>query len=106
MKKAPTTFQADGALGEQLSFIALPLFCPTWPSRNNFADRAPRMFLDRRCRMSYARSDKTEAGSVHPLLASPCTCSLPGGALCLACMRWRRHYGAVMQRSRAWGATR
>jgi len=48
MKKAPTTFQADGALGEQLSFIDPLPFCPTWPNRNSLADRALRMFLDGR----------------------------------------------------------
>jgi hypothetical protein len=56
--------------------------------------------------MSYARTDKTEAGRIHPLLFSPCTCSLSDGTLCLACMRWRRHYGNVMQRRKAWGVTR
>ena len=48
MKKAPTTYQADGALGEQLSFIDPPPFCPSWPNRNGLADRALRMFLDGR----------------------------------------------------------
>ena len=48
MKKAPTTYQADGALGEQLSFIDPPPFCPTWPTKNSLADRALTMFLDGR----------------------------------------------------------
>jgi hypothetical protein len=28
MKKAPTTYQADGALGKQLAFITRQRFCP------------------------------------------------------------------------------
>lgn len=39
MKKAPTTFQADGALGEQLSFIDPAPFSPTLPSRATLADK-------------------------------------------------------------------
>lgn len=46
MKKAPATYQADGASGEQLSFIDPPPFCPSWPKRNSLADRALKMFLD------------------------------------------------------------
>ena len=46
MKKAPTTYQADGALVEQLSFLDPLPFCPTWPKRNSLADRALRMLLD------------------------------------------------------------
>ena len=45
MKKAPTTFQASGASGEQLSFLPPPLFCPTWPTKNTLADRALALFL-------------------------------------------------------------
>ena len=56
--------------------------------------------------MRYAHTDKAEAGHIHPLLFSSCTCKLLGGALCLACLRWHRHYGVVMQRSQAWGTTR
>ena len=40
----------------------------------------------------------------HPLLFSACTCGPYGGALCLACRRWHRHYITVMQRVRAWRA--
>ena len=39
MKKAPTTYQADGALGEQLSFIDPPPFCPMLPTRATLADK-------------------------------------------------------------------
>jgi hypothetical protein len=42
----------------------------------------------------------------HPLLFSACTCSLSRGSLCLTCRRWHRHYVAVLQRLRAWGAAR
>jgi hypothetical protein len=48
MKKAPTTLQADGALGEQLTLIDPPPFCPSWPKRNTLADRALKLFLDGR----------------------------------------------------------
>jgi hypothetical protein len=40
MKKAPTTLQASGALGEQLSRITTPLFCPTLPPRGSAAEQA------------------------------------------------------------------
>jgi hypothetical protein len=46
MKKAPTTFQEDGALGEQLTLIDPPPFCPSWPKRNTLADKALKRFLD------------------------------------------------------------
>lgn len=48
MKKAPHNLPAAGALGEQLSFIDPPPFCPAWPKRNSLADRALKMFLDGR----------------------------------------------------------
>ncbi len=48
MKKAPTNFQADGALCEQLSFLEPVPFCPAWPKRNSLADRALKLFLDGR----------------------------------------------------------
>ena len=48
MKKAPHNSPAAGALGEQLSFIDPPPFCPAWPKRNSLADRALKMFLDGR----------------------------------------------------------
>jgi hypothetical protein len=32
MKKAPSTYQASGALGEQLSFLPPPPFSPTLPN--------------------------------------------------------------------------
>lgn len=48
MRKAPTTYEAGGAKGEQLSFLDPPPFCPSWPTRNTLADRALRMFLDGR----------------------------------------------------------
>jgi hypothetical protein len=47
MKNAPTD-QGHGALGEQLTFLPPPPFCPSWPNRNSLADRALRMFLDGR----------------------------------------------------------
>lgn len=48
MKKAPYNLPAAGALGEQLSFIDPPPFCPAWPKRNTLADRALKLFLDGR----------------------------------------------------------
>ena len=48
MKKAPTTLQASGAGGEQLSFLPPPLFCPTWPKKNTLADTALGMLMDGR----------------------------------------------------------
>ena len=48
MKKAPTD-QGHGALvGEQLTFLDPPPFCPAWPKRNTLADRALKLFLDGR----------------------------------------------------------
>ena len=46
MKKAPYNLPAAGALGEQLTLIDPPPFCPSWPTRNSLADRALKMFLD------------------------------------------------------------
>ena len=46
MKKALHNLPAAGALGEQLSFIEPPPFCPAWPRRNTLADRALKLFLD------------------------------------------------------------
>lgn len=40
MKKAPNNLPAAGALGEQLTLIDPPPFCPGWPTRNSLADRA------------------------------------------------------------------
>ena len=48
MKEAPTTFQADGALGEQLSFIPPAPFCPSWPKSNTLAAVALQMLFDGR----------------------------------------------------------
>ncbi len=48
MKKAPHNLPAAGALGEQLTFIDPPPFCPSWPKRNSLADRALKLFLDGR----------------------------------------------------------
>ncbi len=48
MKKAPHNLPAAGALGEQLTLIDPPPFCPAWPKRNTLADRALKMFLDGR----------------------------------------------------------
>ena len=48
MKKAPTTLQASGAGGEQLSFLPPPPFCPTWPTKNTLADRALGLLMDGR----------------------------------------------------------
>jgi hypothetical protein len=46
MKKTPTSDQPDGAFSEQLTFLELPPFCPTWPKRNSLADRALKLLLD------------------------------------------------------------
>ena len=48
MKKAPTTVQASGASGEQLSFLPPPPFCPQWPTKGTLADRALGMLMDGR----------------------------------------------------------
>ncbi len=48
MKKAPTSDQATGASGEQLSFLPPPLFCPTWPTKNTLADHALNMLMSGR----------------------------------------------------------
>ena len=48
MKKTPRNLPAGGALGEQLTFLDPPPFCPAWPKRNTLADRALKMFLDGR----------------------------------------------------------
>ena len=46
MNGAPHNLPAAGALGEQLTLIDPPPFCPTWPKRNTLADRALKLFLD------------------------------------------------------------
>lgn len=46
MKKAPTTYQAFGASGEQLSFLPPPPFCPQWPTKGTLADKALGMLMD------------------------------------------------------------
>lgn len=43
---------------------------------------------------------------VHPLLFDACRCGSAGRPRCLACWRWFKHYSAVMQRRKAWGAAR
>ncbi len=48
MKKAPHNLPAAGAMGEQLTLIDPPPFCPAWPKRNTLADRALKLFLDGR----------------------------------------------------------
>ena len=48
MKRAPHNLPAAGALGEQLTLIDPPPFCPAWPKRNTLADRALKLFLDGR----------------------------------------------------------
>jgi hypothetical protein len=48
MKKAPHNLRAPEALGEQLTLIDPPPFCPVWPTRNTLADRALKLFLDGR----------------------------------------------------------
>ena len=48
MKKAPTDQGTRGLVGEQLTLIDPPPFCPTWPTRNTLADRALKLFLDGR----------------------------------------------------------
>ncbi len=40
MKKAPTTLQASGALGEQLSLLPTSSFCPTLPPGGSVAEQA------------------------------------------------------------------
>lgn len=37
MNKAPSTFQASGALGEQLSFLPPIAFSPTFPKENSLS---------------------------------------------------------------------
>lgn len=39
MKKPPHTFQAPGALGEQLPLIPAPAFSPSFPTRFTLADQ-------------------------------------------------------------------
>lgn len=46
MKKTPHNLPAAGALGEQLSFIDPPPFCPSWPTRGTLADRCLKLLLD------------------------------------------------------------
>jgi hypothetical protein len=48
MRKAPNTYQASGASGEQLTFLPPPPFCPTWPTRGTLADRALSTLMDGR----------------------------------------------------------
>lgn len=48
MRKAPNTYQASGASGEQLTFLPPPPFCPTWPTRGTLADRALGLLMDGR----------------------------------------------------------
>jgi len=45
MKKAPNRTNDTGALGEQLTLIEPPEFCPTWPNRGSLSYRALNMFL-------------------------------------------------------------
>lgn len=47
MKKAPTTYQASGAYGEQLSFLPTPEFCPILPPPNSAASVALHDLLGR-----------------------------------------------------------
>ena len=44
--KAPHNLPAVGALGEQLTLVDPPPFCPASPKRNTLADRALKRFLD------------------------------------------------------------
>lgn len=44
--EAPTLSKATGASGEQLSFLPLSPFCPTWPTRGSLADKALGIFMD------------------------------------------------------------
>lgn len=39
----------------------------------------------------------------HPLLFAPCVCAQSAGRLCLARLRWRRHFSAVQARHEAAG---
>ena len=46
--ETPTSDQATGVSGEQLSFLPPPPFCPIWPTKNTLADVALRMLMDGR----------------------------------------------------------
>ena len=46
--ETPTSDQATGVSGEQLSFLPPPPFCPSWPTKNTLADIALGMFMDGR----------------------------------------------------------
>lgn len=46
MKKVPTTYQASGTYGEQLSFLPPPPFCPSWPTKNTLPDVALGRFMN------------------------------------------------------------
>ncbi len=47
-EKAPAPTKVPGAIGEQLSFLPPPPFCPTWPTRGTLADAALGMLMDGR----------------------------------------------------------
>jgi len=47
-EKAPAPSKVPGAIGEQLSFLLPPPFCPTWPTRGTLADTALGMLMDGR----------------------------------------------------------
>lgn len=42
----------------------------------------------------------------HYLLFDTCRCGHGRSGVCLACLRWARHYAAVQERRRAWRAAR
>ena len=46
--ETPTSDQATGVSGEQLSFLPPPPFCPIWPTKNTLADVALRLLMDGR----------------------------------------------------------
>lgn len=48
MKKAPTTYQALGAFGEQLTFLPPAPFCPQWPTKGTLAEKALGMLMEGR----------------------------------------------------------
>ena len=46
--ETPTSDQASGVSGEQLSFLPPPPFCPSWPTKNTLPDMALGMFMNGR----------------------------------------------------------
>lgn len=57
--------------------------------------------------LALARTRRRPARArLHPLLAGACTCFSAGGAACMACARWTRHYRDVTERRATWAKAR